>query len=72
MSKDKADELTKRERASLWFIAASLLVLVVVANWHLVYAATTSQPSCVAHVRTGDSNSEPGRYSAAQSSCTPQ
>ena len=48
-------------------VAVALLV-VVLANVHLVYAAMTSQPDCIAHVKPGIGG-ENGAYSAAQSSC---
>lgn len=61
--------LTRRGRLSLWLLVAAGLALVIGANWHLVYVAVTSQPDCVAHVRTGDAAH--GSFSAAQSSCSP-
>lgn len=61
--------LTRRGRLSLWLLVAAGLALVIGANWHLVYVAVTSQPDCVAHVRTGDAAR--GSFSAAQSSCSP-
>ena len=48
-------------------IAAGLL-LVVLANAHLVYVSMRSQPDCVAHVKPGTVD-ENGAYSAAGSSC---
>ena len=48
-------------------IAIALTVLVL-ANAHLVYAAITSQPECIAHQKPGIGG-ESGAYSAAQSSC---
>lgn len=56
-------------RGVLWFAIAAGLLLVLGANAHLVYVAERSQPSCVAHVRQGDSASG---FSAAQSACSPQ
>jgi hypothetical protein len=47
------------------------LLLLVVANGHLVYVAMTSQPDCVAHIRHGEGNGAHERFSAARSSCTP-
>lgn len=44
------------------------LILVAVANVHLVYVAQTSQPGCVEHRRLGEAHS-PTLYPAAQSSC---
>ena len=63
--------LTRRGRLSLWLLVAAGLALVIGANWHLVQVAVTSQPDCVAHVRTGDGDGARGSFSAAQSSCSP-
>jgi hypothetical protein len=63
--------LTRRGRLSLWLLVAAGLALVIGANWHLVHVAVTSQPDCVAHVRTGDGDGARGSFSAAQSSCSP-
>ena len=63
--------LTRRGRLSLWLLVAVGLALVIGANWHLVHVAVTSQPDCVAHVRTGDGDGARGSFSAAQSSCSP-
>jgi hypothetical protein len=46
------------------------VLLVLLANAHLVYVATTSQPACVAHTRPGE-GAAPGQYSASQSACSP-
>ena len=48
-------------------VAVALLV-VVLANVHLVYVAMQSQPDCVAHLKPGIGG-ESGAYSAARSSC---
>jgi len=63
--------LTRRGRLSLWLLVAAGFALVIGANWHLVYVAVTSQPDCVAHVRTGADDAARGSFSAAQSSCSP-
>jgi hypothetical protein len=63
--------LTRCGRLSLWLLVAAGLALVIGANWHLVHVAVTSQPDCVAHVRTGDGDGARGSFSAAQSSCSP-
>jgi hypothetical protein len=57
-------------RRRIWLLVGAGLALVIGANWHLVYVAVTSQPDCVAHVRSGSAGA-PGSFSAAQSSCTP-
>ena len=50
--------------------AAGLVVLVLLANAHLLYVSVTSQPDCVAHLKQGDS-AQAGGFRAAQSSCSP-
>jgi hypothetical protein len=52
-------------------IAAGVALLVLlIANGHLVYVAMTSQPGCVAHDRAdGSAPTSPGRYAAAKPSC---
>ena len=58
-----------------WFkarILASLIVvagvlLLVLANTHLVYVAVTSQPDCVPHVKSVGEG--PGSFRAATSAC---
>jgi hypothetical protein len=52
-------------------IAAGLL-LVLMANAHMVYVAFSSQPDCIDHVKRGASVAEAGKFSAASSSCTPR
>lgn len=47
-------------------VVAGLLVLVL-ANTHLVYVAVTTQPECVAHLKSADETS--GSFRAAQSAC---
>lgn len=48
--------------------AVAAVLLVLLANAHLVYVSLQSQPDCVAHLKQGDSGA-PGAYSAAGSSC---
>jgi hypothetical protein len=55
----------------LWLAIGGALLLVLAANAHFLYVAITSQPACVAHVRTGEGSADRGRFSAAQSSCSP-
>ncbi len=65
--------MTRRGRLSVWLLVAAGLLLVVAANWHLVYIAVMSQPDCIEHLRPGESNSaNPRAFSAAKSSCTPR
>jgi hypothetical protein len=61
-----------RARAILWLAIGAGLLLVLIANSHLVYMAVVSQPDCVAHVRQGEGSAKDGKFSAARSSCTPR
>jgi len=61
-----------RTKAVLWLAISAGLLLVLIANSHLVYLAVVSQPDCVAHVRQGEGSAKDGRFSAARSSCTPR
>ena len=72
MSENIAVSSTALTKARLWLFVGLALLLVAIANWHLVYVAITSQPACVAHVRQGEGIAQPGRFSAAQSSCSPR
>ncbi|WP_441244110.1 hypothetical protein [Tardiphaga sp. 768_D3_N2_1] len=56
----------------IWMAVAAGLLLVLMANVHLVYVAFSSQPDCIDHVRRGASAAEVGKFSAASSSCTPR
>jgi hypothetical protein len=56
----------------VWVAIGAGLLLVLIANSHLVYVAIVSQPECVAHVRQGEGSAKDGRFSAARSSCTPR
>jgi hypothetical protein len=58
--------------AVLWVAIGAGLLLVLIANSHLVYMAVVSQPECVAHVRQGEGAAKQGKFSAATSSCTPR
>ena len=61
-----------RTKAALWGAVGAGLLLVLIANSHLVYVAIVSQPECVAHVRQAEGSAKDGRFSAARSSCTPR
>jgi hypothetical protein len=61
-----------RQRARLWLWIALAIVVVLAANAHLVYVAVSSQPACVTHVRQGEGSADGGRFSAAESSCSPK
>lgn len=52
-------------------IAGAVVVLLVVANAHLVYVAVASQPDCVAHIKAPEKApaAEGVAYRAARSSC---
>ena len=56
----------------VWAAIGAGLLLVLIANSHLVYVAITSQPECVAHLRQGEGDPAQGKFSAARSSCTPR
>jgi hypothetical protein len=56
----------------LWVMIGAGVLLVLIANSHLVYMAIISQPECVAHVRQGEGAPKEGKFSAARSSCTPR
>jgi len=61
-----------RTRTVLWLAVGAALLLLLIANSHLVYVAITSQPECVTHVRQGEGSAKDGKFSAARSSCTPR
>ena len=61
-----------RTKVVLWAAVGAGLLLLLIANSHLVYMAVTSQPECVAHVRQGEGSAKDGKFSAARSSCTPR
>ena len=61
-----------RTKTVVWAAIGVGLLLLLVANSHLVYVAIMSQPECVAHVRQGEGSAKDGRFSAARSSCTPR
>ena len=56
-----------RLRAGLLIALAATLVLL--ANAHLVWVATQSQPDCVAHVRSDAADRSADAYIAANPSC---
>jgi hypothetical protein len=59
-------------RTAIWLAVAAGLLLVASANAHLIYVAVTSQPDCVAHLKSGEGDGQSGMFSAAQSDCSPQ
>ena len=58
-----------RSRAFIVGMAGVALLVAILANAHLVYVATTSQPACVPHVKAGGPETRAGAFSAAQPSC---
>jgi hypothetical protein len=70
--KEVCADMLRTRRATLWLclLIASGLVLVAAANAHLLYVASISQPSCVVHLRQGETTNQPGRFAAADSSCS--
>jgi len=72
MSSAPAIRQGRRSRATIWWLVAAGLLLVIGANAHLLYVATTSAPGCVAHVEPGEGGGPGGTLSAADSSCAPQ
>jgi hypothetical protein len=61
-----------RTKVVVWSAIGAGLLLLLIANSHLVYVAIVSQPECVAHVRQGEGSGRDGKFSAARSSCTPR
>ena len=58
-----------RSRGVYVTLAVAALGAILLANAHLVYVASTSQPECVDHVK-GDGTTKPGGvFGAARSSC---
>ncbi len=60
-----------RNRATVWLLVGTGLLLFGAANAHLVYVAMRSQPDCVTHVKPGHSTNAAAGFSAAKSACTP-
>jgi hypothetical protein len=56
----------------LWLWIALVVAIVLAANAHLIYVAVSSQPACVTHLRQGEGSADRGRFSAAESSCSPK
>jgi hypothetical protein len=72
MSATNAATRPVRTKVVVWSAIGAGLLLLLIANSHLVYMAFVSQPECVAHVRQGEGSSRDGKFSAARSSCTPR
>lgn len=62
-------EITKGSgiRVLTGLIVAAGVLFVLLANTHLVYVAVTSQPECVAHLKTPGGT--PGSFRAAKPAC---
>ncbi|GLT02365.1 hypothetical protein GCM10007897_37720 [Sphingobium jiangsuense] len=58
-----------RSRAFFLLLAGAALALVLIANAHLVYVASTSQPACVPHARADGDKPVGGAFGAARPSC---
>lgn len=58
-----------RSRTFFLMLAVTALVAILLANAHLVYVASTSQPECVAHAKADGTKRAPGVFGAAKSSC---
>lgn len=50
-------------------IVAAGVLLIALANAHLVYVAVSSQPECVAHSKVGERAPGAGSFSAAKPAC---
>jgi len=72
MSNVEAGMKPAKPKVMLWLLVGAGLLLVLLANSHLVYVALVSQPDCVPHVRQGELGSEGRTFSAAKSACTPR
>jgi hypothetical protein len=61
-----------KTKTLVWAAIGAGVLLLLIANSHLVYVAIMSQPDCVDHLRQGESDAKQGQFSAARSSCTPR
>lgn len=58
-----------RSRGFFLLLAGAALAVVLLANAHLVYVASASQPECVPHFRADGARAAPGVFGAARPSC---
>lgn len=58
-----------KTKSIVWLSVGIGLIVLAAANAHLLYAAASSQPDCVAHLRHGEGNGTTS-FSAATSSCS--
>jgi hypothetical protein len=56
-------------KSIVWLSAGLGLIVLAVANVHLLYVAVSSQPDCVGHLRHGEGNGTTS-FSAATSACS--
>lgn len=70
--RNAATQQPMKSRTLLWLAIGAGLALLFAANAHLVYVAMTSQPDCVAHLRSNDNPNAAAQFRAAKSSCKPQ
>lgn len=68
MASDKPrHRLRRNTRLMVGLGVTATVLLLVLANFHLFYVATTSQPECIAHLKTSGAAS--GAFRAATPSC---
>lgn len=58
-----------RARSFYWLLVAAGLLLVILANAHLVYVATQSDPGCATSGAKGQAAGTQITYSAAKPAC---
>lgn len=58
-----------RSRGFYVTLVITALVAILLANAHLVYVATVSEPKCVEHARSDGTPKAIGVFGAAKSSC---
>lgn len=58
-----------QSRTFFLFLATTALAIILLANAHLVYVATMSQPKCVPHAKADGGKPMVGVFGAAKPSC---
>lgn len=58
-----------RSRGFYITLAIAVLGIVLLANAHLVYVASMSQPECVAHAKADTALKDRSTFGAAKSAC---
>lgn len=61
--------MTLKPRILVGLVVAAGLLVLALANTHLVYVAVKSQPDCVEHLKPGAGQDGNKRFSAAKSAC---